>query len=345
MKRILFIITFYFTTTICTADTIATNQKLKFLEQTVKQVETNQLNYKIEKDLLKETYSNNYERINLLITIIFGVVGFFGFIGLRDINSIKKEYKEELSKLRLIKGEFDLKSKEFDTDKKKVEEEIKSIIKENEEQSRKIKFLELKEKVRSLIKDKSHSLALEFANAALDISPKDTDILNQKGLILCRLNQMKEAVETFSSALEINPNDSTTICNTVECMFFAKEIDAAKKLIEKNKVVFNNKDEGKLFELFNLVEIFFQNDTEKLIDIAKSLVTVENVNLKLKKYASWDLQEAQHFIYFQPENLNKTILKNIFWFWDAQIDGKTLLTRLGIELPTAIILNEAEESI
>ena len=66
------------------------------LENSVSEIRRDELNYKLEKDLLKETYSNNYERISLIITIVLGIIGLFGYSGLKDINSIRKEYTTAL---------------------------------------------------------------------------------------------------------------------------------------------------------------------------------------------------------------------------------------------------------
>lgn len=315
------------------ADTTSINTRLNDVEHTIKQIDANQLNYKIEKDQLKETYSNNYEKINLVITLILGVMGILGYMGLKDISTIKKEYEKELSDLKQIQSQFNLKSQELDSDKKKFDEELKSIIKENEEQSKKIKFIELKDKVRTLLKDNSLTPALEFANAALNISGTDADLLNQKGQILCRLNQINDAVQTFMFARKSNPNDNTTILNTAECLYFAKDIEGAKKIVSEHKGLFESKENGRLLELFNLLELFFNGESNKLLEIAKSYVNINNLKSSGKIISSWDLNEVQFFIHYQPENELKKIIQNIVWYWDGQITGETLLTRLKIELP------------
>jgi tetratricopeptide (TPR) repeat protein len=332
MKYFLMIFTFFIFTNILIADTITINRKLDNLEHDVKQIETNQINYKIEKDLLKETYSNNYEKINFFITLILGVMGILGYLGLKDMSTIKKEYEQELNELRRIKGEFDFKSKEFDSDKKKFDEDFKSIIKENEEQSRKIKFIEMKDKVRSLIKENSLTGALEFANEALNITDDDKDLLNLKGIILCRLNQMNEAVICFQLALKNNPNDSATILNSTECFYFSRNIDAAKELINKHKTLFEQKENTKLLELLKIIELFFLEKKKELLDIVKQNIDSNNLKSKNKYINGWDLKEALHFIHYQPESELKTIVQNIFWFYDAQISGETLLKILDIDL-------------
>lgn len=315
------------------ADTTSINRRIDDIERTVKQIDANQLNYRIEKDLLKEAYSNNYEKISLVITLLLGVVGVFGYLGLRDITSIKKEYEKELSNLKQIQSQFNIKSQEFDSEKKKFDEELSSIIKENEEQSRKIKFIELKDKVRSLLKDNQLTPALEFANAALLITSNDVDLLNHKGRILCRLNQMNEAIDAFLNARKADESDNGTILNTAECLYFSKDTEGALKLISEHKGLFESTDNGRLLELFNIIELYFKSDKNSLLQIAQSYITFENLKSTGKKISGWDLTEAIYFIHHQPNSEIKTTIQNIIWYWNGQITGENLLTTLKIELP------------
>lgn len=318
----------------CTfADSLTLARNVEDLEFRLKRVEGNEQNYKLEKDLLKETYSNNFERVNLVITIALGVIGILGYLGIKDISSIKKEYEKELASLREIQSQFKLKSEELDKNKQKFEEDLKGIIKENEEQSKRIKFIELKEKIATLLKDNNLALALEFSNAALDLSKNDIDVLNQKGAILCRLNQITSAIEVFKTALALDPTNSTTILNTTECLFFGKEISEAKKLIEEHKSVYENKDNGLLLKFFEIIELYHAGNKDRLLSIAKGYVEFNNLKTIGKKINGWNLQEANYFVHYQPEGELKYILQNIVWYWDGTIDGETLLSKLKIDLP------------
>ncbi|WP_134355638.1 tetratricopeptide repeat protein [Flavobacterium psychrophilum] len=334
MKKTFTILVFFLFIHFSYSDTIETNRKLNELERQVKQIDTNQLNYKIEKDLLKETYSNNYEKISLIITLILGVMSVLGYLGLKDITGIKKEYEKELAKLKELQGQFNLKSLEFDNNKNKFEEELKQIIKENEEQSRKIKFIELKDKSRTLSKENQLTPSLEFANAALDINGEDVELLNIKGSVLCRLNQIKEAVNVFNNALKINPEDKTTIYNITECLYFDKDIPKAKKIIEENKSLFEAKENGKLFELFEVLELYFEDKKEELITIVKTNLSTNNLRTKSPKFNNWNLTDAIYFIHYEPESEVRKITQNLLWYWDGQINGEILLKRLNIEIDT-----------
>ena len=95
---------------------VETNYKLHQLEEQLQQVKTNQLNYKIEKDLLKETYSNNYSRIQTIITIVLGLLTVLGFLGINSITKTKKEYENELKEFKDLKAQLE---KDYDKLKEK----------------------------------------------------------------------------------------------------------------------------------------------------------------------------------------------------------------------------------
>ena len=56
------------------------------LEDQFKEIRRDELNYQIEKDLLKETYSSNLQTLNLVLTIVLGLFSIIGFLGIRDIH-------------------------------------------------------------------------------------------------------------------------------------------------------------------------------------------------------------------------------------------------------------------
>ena len=103
------------------SDKTNVERRLGDLEHKIQLIDTNQLNYQIEKDLLKETYSVNYERINIFIAIVLGIVAIFGFLGIRDISKIKTNYENELAVLRRVKEQFENKVNEFDVERKKID--------------------------------------------------------------------------------------------------------------------------------------------------------------------------------------------------------------------------------
>ena len=145
---------------------------------------------------------------------------------------------------------------------------------------------------------------------------------------------MNDAVDVFQKARATNPEDNSTILNTAECLYFAKNVIGAKQLINEHKGLFESKDNGRLLDLFNIVELYFNTDKIQLLDIAKTYVDFETLTLTVKKISGWDLTEALHFIHFQHDSELKTIVQNIIWYWNGQITGENLLNALKLELPS-----------
>jgi tetratricopeptide (TPR) repeat protein len=301
------------------------------LENHINTVEKNQLNYKIEKDLIKETYSSNYERINTVITIILGIIGTIGFIGIRDINSIKKEYLTELEKLKGLQVEFESKSKQFNTEKTKFDKEIKQILVENEEQNKKIKFIELKEKISNLIKENKLHQALEFVNLALGIEPDDRIILNQKARIYVRLNQLSESLKVYEKLNSIFPDDSSIALDNIECLYFANHMKDAKTLSEKHLDNLKDIGEGKLIQFFETVELFHQKDAEKLLKKIEGFIDFETLEKTNKQFKGWNFEEANYFMVYQPDSKLKEALQYLIWYLNGQVTGKQVCDALGIE--------------
>jgi tetratricopeptide (TPR) repeat protein len=302
------------------------------LDNHIKTVEKNQLNYKIEKDLIKETYSSNYERLNTVITIILGIIGVIGFIGIRDINSIKKEYITELEKLKGLQVDFESKSKEFNTEKDKFDSEIRQILIENEEQNRKIKFIELKEKISGLLKENKIHDALEFVNAALGLEPEDRTVLRQKARIYVRLNLFPESLKVYEKLNIIFPDDSSIALDNIECLYFANHLKDAILLSEKHSDNLKEKEGGKLIQFLEAIELFHQKNAKGLIKKIEEFIDFENLDKIEKHFKTWDLKEAKYFIAYQPDSELKKSLQFGIWYLNGEAKGQDVCNALGIKI-------------
>jgi tetratricopeptide (TPR) repeat protein len=332
-KIILFTLLIFFFSPTYAVEKIDVEHRIDLVERSLKFVEASQLNYKIEKDLLKETYSNNYERINLFVTILLGFIAVLGYLGIKDIGAVKDKYYQELAELKSIKAKFDIKANEFDTEKQKIEDELKAIIKENQDQNRKFKFIELKEKMSSLYKDKNLSMALEFATAALEINPDDQTCLTTKGRVLTQLNQLQESLACYKIVLDIDPRNTVHLLNYIECLYFLGRAKEADILVEENRSILEIEHDGCLKMFFEVISLFHDKDIDKLKFIAKSFVSFENLNQIFKFFKRWNLEEAHHFVHYQEDGEAKALLQHIMWYWEEKLTGKQLLERLSLPLP------------
>lgn len=317
-------------------DSIVLNElknKIENFESKVSFIERNQLNYKIEKDLLRETYSNSYERINLIITIILGIIGVLGYLGIRDINSVKKEYTTELGKLKALQTEFEHKSQEFDIEKDKFDSEIKEILIQNEEQNKKIKFLELKGKIKQFIRDNKLPDAMEYLTVALEMDHDDSDLLRLKSRVLCRLNKLGECLPILKKLNQRFLDDSSLALDLIEIQTFINDLDGADKLIKEHQVQFKERSNGMLSKYFDLIRLY-HIDKKELLNEIKALLQSEDLDTSSKRLDGWDLTEAKFFVSHLEDSEYKKQLQQITWYMDGQITGRTVCKRLGIDLPS-----------
>jgi tetratricopeptide (TPR) repeat protein len=313
--------------------TKANNSKeLKFeirgLKHEIEILKRDQINYKIEKNLLKDTYSNNYDKLNLFITGILLLFGFFGVLGIRDINSIKKEHKDELEKLKSIQLDLESKSKDFEQTKTKYDKDIKDILEQNEEQNTKLKILEIKDKIDKLFKEREHQRALEFCALALDMVPEDCDLLLLRSQLYARTFKYNDAITNLKRLLKIEPDNTSANVNLAEIYLFSGQKDKFDEIYKAHENAFAAKDE-KLIEYFELIDLFNKGKFDEIKDyIAKNIDRTE-LKTRKKRIDGWDLYDAMVFLANKPETNERKLLQNYTWYLDGSVSAQQVINLLG----------------
>lgn len=333
------IILFFLSLSLCSAnskDTISNKRLLyqfEILSDQLKEVRRDQLNYKIEKDVLKETYENNYERISLIITLILGIFGVLGYLGIKDINAIKREYIAELGTLKQLQIDIASRFKEYELSKEKYDTELRDILKTNEEQNRKIKVLELKEKVVNLFKEGSFVQALEYCLAALELSPEDITLLHFKGRIYSRTGNYSDSINTYQKILEIDETHNGAIFDLAELYLLNNQREDYNQFIKVHKELFNEKSDGKLLKIFDLIIAFQDNNLDELKRLAVSHFDLKDVESKQKRISSWDLHDLLLFASKQKETPARKILLSAIWYINGQINIDGFYMNSGLSRP------------
>src|SRR6185436_8138681 len=108
-------------------DSIQVQNRLRTLENDIREVRRDQLNYQIERDLLKDTFSSNYQTVNIILAIVLGLFTVIGFLGIRDIGTIRKDFLIELDKLGDLRKDFEGRMNLFETERKQTKEDHLAI--------------------------------------------------------------------------------------------------------------------------------------------------------------------------------------------------------------------------
>ena len=294
------------------------------LENQLTEVRRDQLNYKIEKDLLKETYGNNYNLLSLVITIVLAIIGFFGYVGIKDINGIKKEYIAELNRLSILKSNFEQKIKDFDDIQIKYDSDIKSIIKQNEEQNRKIKVLEFKSKIDKLYEEKKYATALENCLHALNIAPNDIYILTSKARIYAITRSYPEAITTYLQIIKLDKTNNTAIFNLAEVYLFNNQNNESAKLVEDNSQYFKKDSSSGALKLFKVLSLLNDNNLDEIINEVKEQIDNSNLNDKKRRIINWDFKDVYSFVNSLKETKEKETVLNYLNYTTGKISGAEL---------------------
>lgn len=324
MKQTSLIILFLISVDIAKADTIDVNHKLnkeiEYLQYDIKEIRRDQLNYKIEKDVLKETYSSNYTTVQIVISLILGVFAILGYIGLKGITSLKKEYDIELTKIKELKGEFETKLKELTLSQDKVKGQIDSIDSLNNEQSIKIKTIEIKEKINSLYTQKNYQRVLDYIAIGLELSKEDPELLVLRAFSLIKTRNYPEAIEAHKKVLSIDPSNQKVIQNLSEIYLIVGQIESYEELL-KTKGEFLKSDNNALISYFETFKLLKQGKSKELKSTILDFVNQQDLSININYLSGWDFSELFDGIKNLPNNLDKNLFLNFTNYLSGSIQG------------------------
>ena len=195
------------------------------IQDQLTEVRRDQLNYKIEKDILEKTYGSNTQTISTIVTILFGVFAILGFFGLKDITTLKKDFVAELDKARDARRRLEAKANELEKKQATIEDEYKKLYEQNEKHTAKLKALELIEKIEDIMTSGNYQWGLENLAVALNFDPLNPRLLGQKAMCLWRIDDLANALLTYKQILQIDPRDESALTNCLELMLLQKDFD------------------------------------------------------------------------------------------------------------------------
>lgn len=296
------------------SDTRQLKHDVKTMTGDLEIIRRDQLNYKIEKDLLKEAYSSNLQSINLIITIVFGIFGVLGYLGLRSIKEIKLDYTNELNDLRSLKAKFEAELLQLQNNQKEFERRVGELAKTNEAQDRRLKILELTEKAGEFIKLKEWRWALQYISIGLEIDSENIMLLKQKAQCSGKLIQISSAAETWEKVLKLEPNNLSTITNLLEALAMSSQQNEFDQLYAANKDKVDQYKNGGLIiflkVLLGLTKGDVENVVKELTSYAKRFPGETKEHLE-----NWSFDEVSGFaskmLTGKPRNL---LLKTVQYF-------------------------------
>ena len=236
---------------------------LNELKYEIEILKRNQINYIIEKELLKETYSVNFGTVNIIatlilsfFTILFTIIGSFG---IRYIETTKKNFDNELKELTKIRIEFESKLREIEKNIELSITRIEEVNDENMKQDQRLKILEIQEAVALNVKNEQFAKALEYIEIGLNINKTDIHLNESKAFCLFRLGRIDEAILCYEEIISSFDHTSDAIFNLAEAYLIQKKFDKFIKFytVHKNNL---QKSFSEIPEWYFKSVYFFMND-------------------------------------------------------------------------------------
>ena len=304
------------------------SRSVEVLSNEVKEIRRDQLNYKIEKDLLKEAYSSNLGSINLVITLILGtftvVFSVIGFLGLRSIEAVRREFKEELEKLRGVRAVFEEKLPEIDKKLEVADKGLAEINQVNKEQDKRLQLLEIQERSISLHRQGDYRRALEYIALGLEISSDDPILNNTKSLCLMRLGDLMEASVAIEKVLEKEPENYPNISNLVEMYFVTGRREMALGLIESKRDGLVGFRGDYILWYFEALNLFILDDVVGLKKLLRNQPSPSPVDLG-ERIRGWEFSEVSPFLEAMRGNSSHSLMCVLISF----LEGKTSVADLS----------------
>lgn len=300
------------------------SSELNKIKEHLQEVRRDQLNYKIEKDLLKETYSSNLDKINTGITIALAAFTILGLIGLGSLWRIIGYFRNELNQLIALKVEYKTKFSEIDKLDKKYRSRFRQLRKTNIEQDRRLELLEIQEKVSSLIKSENFSHAKEEIVKGLVKFPNDQILLFYQIHCLFKLKEYEDAIPLSRKLLEDNPHNMALVVNVAEAYLILEKFNDYNGILEKYSSEIINHYTDYLTWYFEAIRLYLLNDTDKLKEHILSKLDIDS-NERATRISNWDYGDIEAALVEKPESLSRTWIFMLIHYLQGNINDRDLI--------------------
>jgi hypothetical protein len=282
--------------------------KLRIMQDQLAEVRRDQLDHRLEKDLLKETYSSNLQILNLILALILALFTILGFLGLRDLSSTRREYSTELENLRKLRSEFETKIAELAASQKSVQEQHAKLTAQSESQNQRIQILEIQEKASLFFSTGNYKRALQYADAGLAVAPKDTTLLSVKATALFKAHDLAPATTVYRELLAIDPGNQSTITNFAELLLLQNQIDDFRSFFANNKAIIDGYCENAhLSTYLQFLESYQTNALDDMRTLATKFFSTAGTENK-KHLGNWQFDDLEYVVARHPDSVKKTIL-------------------------------------
>jgi len=301
--------------------------QLRRLEDQFAEVRRDQLNYKIEKDLLEKAYSSNWQIINGGLTLFLVFISVVGIFGIRDVYALKEKFTMELARVQNTRTALDQGLDELRATKAKIEQETKEQVIINDSQNKKIRVLEIQEKTGAYLRGKVPQRALEYAAVGLELDPHNALLQRMRAKALWDTGDLTGALRVYKKQLEQDAGDEGCATDAMELALLIPDIESYKELVGKFAAFLEAKSRGCLKDYLKVLELFQTGKVAEAIEAIK--VWLAQNPVKKNYIGEWEFADVQNYLMSKPDSGERNAMVGFTHVLKGELEPKTLLEQIG----------------
>jgi tetratricopeptide (TPR) repeat protein len=234
----------------------------KKLSEALEGVKKDQINYRLDRDLLKDYFGAHLYTIQIVLLIASGIIALIAGLGLANIRELRDKYDREFRKLRNLRRSWQKVLQKLSQDYKKIQQK-------NLDQDQRLAEIECILQGESYLARGDYRLALRWAQPALEKYPRSTAVWYRKGTAHVRAAEYEEASEAFRRLLEVNPEHEDAVLALAEVSLMAGRIDTYEQTIKRFQKIIQRVDDaesGRFIAYLDVLKLYILKDLEGMKD-------------------------------------------------------------------------------
>jgi tetratricopeptide (TPR) repeat protein len=297
-------------------------REINRLNDALTEVRRDQLNYKIERDLLKNAYTSSFQTINVVLTMILGAFAVLGYLGLRGLGTLRGEFQRELEQFRTARSELDRQLATMQRDQSEAKATVDRLSTESQERDRRLRALEIREKAASQMSAGAFGAALDYLAVGLEFLPGDMTMMRQRASCLAMLGRGSEAVAALEAALQKDPSDATSITDLAEYYLLNGQVAEHNRLVGGHRDVIERRS-PLLFWYFEAISRLHGGDLLALKEHVSRLLAMGPLEAG-PKIPGFSFREARLAFTARKDLVGRDLFLLVLDFLEGRSDGSAL---------------------
>lgn len=296
------------------------HQAIKRNSDDIAIIRRDEINYQVERDILKEVYTSHIQSIGLMISAVSIAVGLFfavlGYLGFKSVGGLKDDYTAELKNVQALKAKLEQEFEELKSKQSKTEVEVDVL-------ASKVGLIELTEKIGALINAGNYEWALEHIRVGMEVNPEYLPLLRQFAHCQVRTHEFDTAILSYRKILASKSKNAGDIQNFAELLIISEHLDDYKELYKNHKSAIDKAHNG-------ILTIYFDTlcgvQSANLDEARKSLLPLfeKSPSGASVKMPNWQYSDLIEKITEMPEGEIKTFAEKFIGFFNGTVSTEDM---------------------